>query len=145
MNSVSARSLLWTALAGLVLGILGSGWDRIWHSRHPEGELASASKLLEAHWLIFVGILVLFAALLLAVRSIRQPRSLLVSTWVAFIGSLSTVIGFAWDSTRHIQGTESPGGHAMIYAGTLLVIIGLPAALAFSRNLARPPDAGGNE
>jgi multisubunit Na+/H+ antiporter MnhB subunit len=89
MNSVSARSLLWTALAGLVLGILGSGWDRIWHSRHPEGELASASKLLEAHWLIFVGILVIFTALLSATRG----RNFLLHAFIQIVNEgMSTAL-----------------------------------------------------
>jgi hypothetical protein len=144
MNSVSIRRLLWIGLGGLALGILGAGWDRVWHSRHVGSELASATEVLEAHWLVILGVLVIFVSLSLAVRSVRRPRSAVASTWIAFVGSLSMVIGFAWDSTRHIQGTESPGGHVMIYAGLLLVIVGLPAALAFSRNLTGPPARRGD-
>jgi hypothetical protein len=49
------------------------------------------------------------------------------------------VADHAWDSARHVQGTESPTAHAMIYAGLLLVAVGLPAALAFRHHLnARP-------
>lgn len=34
MNGASTRQSLWIALGGLVVGILGVGWDRVWHSRH---------------------------------------------------------------------------------------------------------------
>jgi hypothetical protein len=129
MNSVSARRLLWIALGGL--GILGAVWDTVWHSRHAGSELASASERLEAHWLVIFGVLVIFVALSLAVRSVRQPLSAVASTWIAFVGSLSMVIGFAWDSTCHIQGTESPGGHVLIYAGLLLVIVGASCRTGF--------------
>jgi hypothetical protein len=95
--------------------------------------MSNARALFDAHWLLALGIVVTFVGLLLAVRLIRRNRAAVTSTWIAFLGSLSTIIGFAWDSASHLQGTESPIGHSLSYAGALLVILALPSALIFSR------------
>lgn len=139
MNAASVRRSLWTALGGLLLGILGMVWDRVWHSRHPD-QLASATEVLEAHWLMILGVFIVFVALAVAGRAVRQPRSAVVGTWIAFVGSVFMVTGFVWDSARHIGGTESPTAHAMIYAGFVVVVIGLPVALALTRHVESPPD-----
>ena len=145
MDTASARRSLWIALGGLLLGILGVGWDRLWHSRHAGGQLSGASELLEAHWLMILGVVITLVALVTAVRSVRRPRSAVVGTWIALVGSVLMVVGFGWDSGRHIQGTESPTAHAMIYAGLLSVVIGLPAALAFWRDPIARPGAKGTD
>lgn len=134
---MSIRLAFWIALGGLVLGLSGVVWDGIWHNRHP-GELAGVRELFEAHWLIIVGILIIFGALSTAVRSVSQPRSSAISTWIAFVGSVSMVVGLAWDSARHVQGAESPSAHAMVYGGLILVVVGLPAALVLGRHLREP-------
>lgn len=106
MNTASTRRSLWIALGGLALGILGVGWDKAWHSRHAGSPITGATEVLEAHWLMILGVVIIFVALAVAVRAIRQPRSAAISTWIAFVGSVLMVAGFAWDSARHVQGTE---------------------------------------
>jgi hypothetical protein len=80
MNRASTRRSLWIALGGLVLGILGVGWDRAWHSRRAGSELAGPVEVLEAHWLMILGVVIIFVALVVAVWSIRQPRSAAIGT-----------------------------------------------------------------
>lgn len=130
------RAHLWTALGGVLVGVLGVGWDMAWHSRQPGGGLAGAEEVLEAHWLMILGVLIIFVALALAVRSIRGPRPAVVATWIALVGSISMAVGFAWDSARHIQGTESPTAHALIYVGLAVVVVAVPVALLHARSAA---------
>jgi hypothetical protein len=132
MSAVTGRRQMFVATAGLLLGILGAVWDRIWHSRHPDTP-TGLREVLEAHSLMLVAVAIMVTALTGAVRAIHGPRAAVLSTWAAFVGSLSMAIGFAWDSVRHVQGTESAIAHSMIYAGLVVVVIGLVGALAATR------------
>jgi hypothetical protein len=129
----TARRPLWVATAGLLLGIAGFVWDTIWHSRHSGMEMTGLREVLEAHSLMLIAVAIMVAAFASAVRVVHGPRTAVLSTRAAFVGSLSMAVGFAWDSVRHVQGTESATAHSMIYAGLVVVAIGLTAALVVTR------------
>jgi hypothetical protein len=133
MIALTARTSLRVAIAGLVLGILGFVWDTIWHSRHAGMAMTGLREVLEAHSLMLIGVAIIVVALASAVRVVRQPRAAILGTRAAFVGSISTAIGFAWDSVRHVQGTESAMAHSMIYAGLIIVVVGLAVALMATR------------
>lgn len=83
---------------------------------------------------MLLGASLTFIALSLAVLLVRPPASGAGSLWAAFAGSLLMLVDIAWDSIRHVQGTGSELGPAMVYAGFFLVLIGIPAAVVARRN-----------
>lgn len=133
MSEHVGRRALWTAIAGIAIGIAGVIWDNRWHGRHSGEGITGLSEVFEAHWLIFVGILVIAVALYVGVASVRHPQRAALATRIAFGGAVAMLVGFVWDSIYHAQGTESPAGHALIYLGLVVVIVAVPTALAFLR------------
>jgi hypothetical protein len=133
MIAITVRRPLLVATAGLALGILGFVWDTIWHSRHAGMDMTGVREVLEAHSLMLIGVAIIVVALTSAVRVVHGPRAAVLGARAAFVGSLSMAIGFAWDSVRHVQGTESATAHSMIYAGLIVVVVGLTVALVATR------------
>ena len=115
--AITARTWLFVATAGLALGILGFVWDIIWHRRHGGMDMTGVREVLEAHSLMLVGVAIIVVALARVVPIVPRPRTAVLGTRAAFAGSISMAVGFAWDSVRHVQGTESATAHSMIYAG----------------------------
>jgi hypothetical protein len=131
IRPLAQRSFWAPALGGLALGVVGAGWDRVWHS-HNLGTMLGLGEVIEAHWLMFLSVAIIFVAFASAVRFSRV-RSGLAGAWIGFAGSLCMVIGFAWDSARHAQAADSPVAHGLIYAGLLTVLIGLSTMLMANR------------
>lgn len=134
---MNLRRWLWTAIGGFVIGIPGMVWAKLWHSRNPGEDIAGVTQYLEGHGLMILGVLIVFITLAAAAGSVRgRSRSAVLSTWLAFAGSMLIVAGFVWDTVRHFQATESPTPSAMIamlYGGLVLTVVGIPAALRLSR------------
>jgi hypothetical protein len=110
---------------------------RTWRCRNPGEDAIGVIEYIEGHWLMTLSGLIVFLALAGAVGSVRgRPRSVVFSTWLAFIGSMLMAVGLAWDSVRHIQGIASPSPYAMfvmLYGGLVLAVVGITAALALGR------------
>jgi protein-S-isoprenylcysteine O-methyltransferase Ste14 len=134
------RRALSSAAVGLGLVVAGVGWDTVWHSRHEDGDVGGATELLQAHWLMFLGVLVIALSTLVAVvRAAPRPP---VPTLVTFAGSMLAIVGFGWDSVRHAQGTESVPGHVLIYVGLVVVAAGLVMAAVTGRRMRDSSAAG---
>ena len=130
MSEHVGRRALWTTVVGIAIGIAGVIWDNSWHGRHADTGITGLNEVFEAHWLIFVGILVIAVALSVSVASVRHPQRAALATRTAFGGAVAMLVGFVWDNIYHAQGTESPAGHTLIYLGLAVVIVTVPMALA---------------
>jgi hypothetical protein len=69
--SARANPFLTAVWIGVVVQIAGRILDGIWHANHEEFE--AAAQQLEAHWLLWLGIVITLAAAILAVT--RLPVS----------------------------------------------------------------------
>jgi hypothetical protein len=139
MDKMQRRSL-WYAAVGLGLVAAGVGWDAVWHGRNDDGDISGATELVQAHWLMFLGVLVIALSTLVGVvRAAPRPSAAIVIT---FLGSVLAIIGFGWDSVRHAQGTESVPGHVLIYVGLFVVAVGLVMGAVDARR-ARDSSAAG--
>lgn len=125
----SARPL-WIAMGGIAVAAAGTAYDQTWHRRYPAA-VSGVAEVLQAHWMILVGIVTVAVALFAGVRTVRHSRSAAVAVRVALLGAAAMLTGFAMDTVDHARGLESPFGHMLISLGFLIVIVTLPAALVF--------------
>lgn len=130
-----SRQILWTGLALQVLGIV---WDGLWHRRNP-GVLETGWALLEAHGVLYAGILVIGAGVLVAFS--RAGSRLGPLSWYALVGYgvLSQVVGRGWDAWAHAAGSEVALAHLLSRFGFLLVLAGVALATLSAKATSRGP------
>ncbi len=75
MSEHVGRRALWTTVVGIAIGIAGVIWDNSWHGRHADTGITGLNEVFEAHWLIFVGILVIAVSLSVSVASCAFPSA----------------------------------------------------------------------
>lgn len=130
-----SRQILWTGLALQVLGIV---WDVLWHRRNP-GALETGWALLEAHGLIYLGILMVGVGALVAVaRTGSRPGPL---SWYALAGygALGQAVGRGWDAWAHAAGHEVALAHLLSRFGFLLVLAAVVLATLSARASSQGP------
>lgn len=131
---------------GIVVQLAGRIIDGRWHATHDEFE--GAAQQLEAHWLVWIGVLVTLAAAGSAMRRLagkERNAGYLLVFWGAFL-----YVGVAvWHFLEHVAHNDPALPHILLVVTTVMMIAGaalvllLPTGERTSR--ARPPalsDAG---
>ena len=129
------RALRWALLAGAGLVIAGLFWDAAWHARHPDA-FESPRDMLEAHFVIYVGLVVACAAALAALVRALPSRAAFVA---ALVGGGAAGLGHGLDALAHADGTESSLGHALATLGQLALVIAAVVVSPISLRLPRGP------
>lgn len=130
-----SRRLLWTGVGLQVLGIV---WDVLWHRRNP-GLLEAGWGLLEAHGILYLGLLVVGAGALSAfVRPASRPGPL---SWYALAGygALAQALGGGWDAWAHAAGHEVALAHILSRFGFLLALAAVVLATLSARGGSKDP------
>lgn len=118
----------WALWAGFALRVLGSFWDSRWHKAN--GRFDAPSSVLQAHWLIILGTLVMAAVPVLALRYRREMRASRLTGigWaMALVFGLLQAVGAIWDTGLHLglwQLNEA-AGHLLETIGWLGGALGL--------------------
>ncbi len=122
--------MLWS---GVAIQFLGMWWDGVWHSRHP-GALEAGWALLQAHGIMYVGILVVGLGAALAFR--RPGAGPGPTSWYAMAGygALGQAIGTGWDAWAHAAGREAATAHMLSQFALLLVLLSVVAAAWTARD-----------
>ncbi len=128
----------WALWAGFALRVLGGFWDGQWHKTH--GHFDDAASVLQAHWLMLLGTLVMFVAPLLALRhrsELRTSRLLGLGFMATALFGLAQLLGSAWDTGLHLgllHLAEAPGHllQSIGWYGSALGLAGIASAYMLS-------------
>jgi hypothetical protein len=128
---------LWVAILVQVLGRIGDG---IWHLNHADFE--GAADQLEAHFVLWVGVLMTLGAAGSALRTdgAAERRVGYVVTFVAALLYVPTAI---WHFIGHVNGDELDVAHVLLAVTQVAMIVGAVIATLRTRRVAavapRPP------
>lgn len=111
------RWLPWLWLAAVVQ-IAGRVVDLRWHATHPGFE--SAGNQLQAHWLIWLGVV---AGLAVAIAGLRvaRDRGLLITAWAS--GAYLSVAG--WHFAEHAAGNDPEIAHVLLAVAWTAALAGI--------------------
>lgn len=131
-----SRRVVWAGIGILVLGVV---WDGVWHSRNPQA-LETGWRLLQAHGVMYAGILVALAGSLWPFAGPPRPSA---SSWYAATaaGALALAVGRGWDALAHARGGEVAGAHLLARLGLVLVLSGAIGASWAARRSQASPEA----
>lgn len=133
--SMTPRQLeaLWVAILVQVLGRIGDG---IWHLNHDEFE--GAANQVEAHFVLWAGMLMTVAAAGWALRADRAPERRL-GYLVAFVAALLYIPVAVWHFVGHSNGEELDVAHVLLAVTQLATIVGALMATVRSRRPTAAP------
>lgn len=135
------RRALWWAVVGIGLEIPAVAWDYYWHTRVQEGGFGGWEHVREAHTPVFLATVLVFAAMMVAVRVVRAVGPWArVAVIAASAGATADLAGQLWDNTRHAVLLESEAAHNVSTVGWVVLVVGLVLALVLTR---RRRGAGG--
>jgi hypothetical protein len=121
---------LWVAVAVM---LVGRGIDLRWHATHDEFE--GTSQQFEAHWLAWIGVL-----LVLAVAVVLTRRGLSGFGIQLTLGSAAAYVPVAiWHFTEHANGADPELAHVLLGLTNLGMVIGAVVATVEAR---RTPSVG---
>jgi hypothetical protein len=105
-----ATQYLYVLLAGVGIQVVGRAIDGYWHATHDGFE--SASDQLQAHSVLWIGVLVTLVISGLAVRELRtRPRA----GYVAVLASSVAYAGVAvWHFIEHANGSDPAVAHVVL-------------------------------
>lgn len=128
---------LWAGVIGFLAGRL---LDLRWHVTHDEFE--TAADQLQAHWLAWLGALVLLVAAAGAWRSRPQLRT--AATAAILAGGVGYAVVAAWHFWEHSQHREGTVTHLLLVVTQVAMLAGAVAALLLARatDRAQPPSDG---
>jgi hypothetical protein len=130
---VTRRRILTGLWAGLVVSIAGRLLDLRWHATHDEFE--TGTDQLQAHWLAWLGALVLLVAAAAAWRGREQLRN------PATAATLAGAIGYGLVAARHFwehsQHREATLTHLLLVVTQVAMFAGVVSALLLARTQAR--------
>lgn len=120
---------MWLGIAVFVLGI---AWDGVWHSSNPEA-LETGWNVLEAHGVMYAGVLVALVGSLVAFREPRGRPS--AASWYGLTaaGALAQAVGTGWDAVAHALGSEAALAHLLARVGLLALLAGAAAVSIVAR------------
>jgi hypothetical protein len=123
---------LWVAILVQVLGRISDG---IWHLNHADFE--GAADQLEAHFVVWTGMLMTLAAAVWALRSdgARERRA---GYLVTFVAAVLYVPAAVWHFIGHANGEELDVAHVLLAVTQVATIAGAIAATVRSRRPAAP-------
>jgi cytochrome bd-type quinol oxidase subunit 2 len=126
---------------GLVVFLAGIGRDLQWHATHnTQREFETASKQVEVHWLLWLGVVVIILAASAALmRSEPAPRTF--SYRLTFASALAYAGVSVWHFIEHANGNDPQLAHVFLYAGAFGIVLGAVLALVGRRGRGVPPSS----
>jgi hypothetical protein len=125
---------LWVAILVQVLGRIGDG---IWHLNHDDFE--GPANQLEAHFVLWVGMLMTLAAAGWALRTDRAPERR-TGYLVTFVAALLYVPAAIWHFIGHANGEELDIAHVVLAVTQVATIVGAIMTTLRTRRLATAPE-----
>lgn len=108
----------WLLALGVVVFIAGRLLDAWWHAGDDEFE--TGADQLQAHWLVWLGALLVFAA---AVQGVRERLS--AGYLVALSGALGYAVVAAWHFYEHTEHREVDVTHLLLVVANLVILVGV--------------------
>jgi uncharacterized protein YacL len=109
-RTLVAPSYLYVLLAGIAVQVVGRAIDGYWHATHEEFE--SASDQLQAHSVLWVGVLVALVVSSLAVRELRVgPRT---GYFAVLVSSIAYAGAAVWHFIEHANGSDPAAAHVVL-------------------------------
>jgi hypothetical protein len=134
--SREARRLLAALWVGVVVQIAGLVLDGIWHANHDEFE--GASQQLEAHWLLWLGILLTLVAAAIAIARLPATERNGGYSIVLAGGALYVPVS-VWHFIEHANLNDPEVAHYLLALGQGTMLAGaIAAAILARRQAARP-------
>ncbi len=124
------RRVLWV---GVALQLAGTAIDLRWHATHEEFE--TAGDQVQAHFVLWLGVLVILAVSALAVRRTGPERGN-VGYVLAAVSGTAYAIASVWHFIEHANGSDPAAAHVVLYIFWALVLAGAVTATVLSRRLA---------
>lgn len=117
---------LWVGFGAFVAGRV---LDWRWHATHDEFE--GPAEQLQAHWLAWLGAVILLVAAVISVR--EGGRAPNVGTVAVLVGAVAYVVFAAWHFYEHAQDRDPEALHLLLVAAQLIMLGGVLAALLLPR------------
>jgi hypothetical protein len=130
-----ARPFLIAIWVGVGVQIAGRILDGIWHATNDEFE--AASQQLEAHWLLWLGVIITVVAASLAVARVPAGER----NWgysLLLAGGLLYVPVSIWHFIEHANLNDPQVAHYLLALGQGTMIAGAIAALVLTRRAVHP-------
>ena len=120
--NLSPRRLVISLWAGFAISIAGRALDLRWHATHDEFE--TANDQLRAHWLAWLGAIVLLATAALALAQGRRGLALptLVAGAAGYLGVAS------WHFYEHSQLRDPDLPHILLAVAQVAMLVAAPLA-----------------
>ncbi len=135
-----ARTRLLQLLAvAAVIQIAGRALDGRWHATHDEFE--GASQQLEAHWLIWLGVLATLAICVIALHWLDPDDRGLLGYRVTLISGLVYTPVAVWHFIEHANQNDPEIAHVFLALGQAGMLAGIVLVIILSHG-ARGPSAG---
>jgi hypothetical protein len=119
-SSRSVRVGLTALWAGLLVQLLGGLLDARWHATHDEFE--GASEQLEAHWLLWIGVLATLAVAAWAIWRRVRPGPL--GYLVVLTGAAAYVSVSVWHFIEHANGSDPELAHVLLAISQAAMLTG---------------------
>jgi hypothetical protein len=129
--TAALRPYLLAAWIGIAVQIGGRILDARWHATHDEFE--AASQQLEAHWLLWLGVLVTLVAAGLALARLtaeERPGFSLLFGFTAIYVAISV-----WHFIEHANHNDPTLPHVLLAIGAIGMLVGVVLATLRARRL----------
>jgi hypothetical protein len=133
--SAALRRWLLVTAAGVTAFVAGIALDLRWHATHDEFE--GASEQLAAHWLLWLGLVVVLVAMLLA-RQALGAYEWNAGLTVVLVAALAEIAVHAWHFIAHANEVDPELAHTLLTVGNALVVSGAVFAFVLARRRRRP-------
>jgi hypothetical protein len=138
MNDRATPSLrgLW---AGAIIFVAGIARDQVWHASHNEFE--GTSQQFEAHWLLWIGFLLVFAVTILAFLRLGSDERHPGFTVVLAASTVYLPVS-VWHFLAHANDVDPGLAHVLLAVGDAAILSGVAWTIATSLSRrARPRNA----
>jgi cytochrome bd-type quinol oxidase subunit 2 len=133
--TMTRRRLVAGLWAGIAVSVAGRLLDLRWHATHQEFE--TGADQLQAHWLAWLGALLLLLVAAGAWRSRARLRNRAITLTLAGAVGYGLVAGWHfWEHTRHQEATLT---HLLLVVTLLAMLGGAVAALLLARTKTPTP------
>jgi hypothetical protein len=129
------RLLQLLAVAALVQ-IAGRALDGRWHATHDEFE--GTSQQLEAHWLIWLGVLITLAICAFALRRLERADRGLLGYRVTLFSGLAYSGVAVWHFIEHANHNDPEIAHVFLALGQAGMLAGIVLVFVLSRRVGGP-------
>lgn len=120
--TLEARTLARALWVGLVVSIAGRALDLRWHATHDEFE--TASDQLRAHWVAWLGALILLGAAAVALSQRQRGPAV----WAVAVGAAGYAVVAAWHFYEHSQLRDPDLPHILLAITQIVMLGGAPVA-----------------